>query len=86
MPKKPGQKLNVFQKRNRALKEVKAEMKTAVLDTAYQEYENLKRAVIYANDRINQLKRQRVYLAIAVASLLTVAGVDTYLLWGTYGL
>jgi hypothetical protein len=86
MPKKPGQKLNVFQKRNRALKEVKAEMKTAVLDNAYQEYENLKRAVIYANDRINQLKRQRVYLAIAVASLLTVAGVDTYLLWGTYGL
>jgi hypothetical protein len=86
MPKKPGQKLNVFQKRNRALKEVKAEMKTAVLDHAYQEYENLKRAVIYANDRINQLKRQRVYLAIAVASLLTVAGVDTYLLWGTYGL
>ncbi len=79
MPKRRGTKMNMWEKRNKSLKVASALMAEAGMANAMEEYEQLKKALIYSSERVAKLKRQieteRAIAIMVIGTILITTGV-----------
>ncbi len=75
MPKRPGVKKNIFEKKNKSIKMASAVLATTAVQEAYKEFELLQRAIQYSDKRIKQLKLYNAILITAIGILLITLGV-----------